>query len=65
MPGLKGAVLLENREQKNCGEMNDMSLYGCPLICVLFCIQIPFRRQAVMESWGNKFSAVPEHSGDR
>lgn len=45
--------------------MNDMSLYGPPLIYVLFCIQIPVQRQAVMESWGNKFSAIPEHSGDK
>lgn len=45
--------------------MNGMSLYGHPLICVLFCIQTPVRRQAVMESWGNKFSAIPEYSGDR
>lgn len=48
---LERPILSENREKKkNGGEMNDISLYGPSLICVLFCIQIPVQRQAVMES---------------
>lgn len=45
--------------------MNDSVLHGPPLICVLFCIQIPIQRQAAMESWGSKFPATPGHSDDR
>lgn len=61
----KAYSLREQGKKNNCGEINDLSVYGPPRICVLFCIQIPVWRQAMMESWGNKFSAIPEHSGDR
>lgn len=59
------AYSLREQGKKKSGDMNDMSLYGPPLIYVLLCSQIPVQRQAVMESWGNKFSAIPEHSGDK